>query len=62
MFDLLEPWDVRALSIKENSGFATPTLGWHISMFRGYQILFSIRNPYMFGQLGIRNRIEYRYT
>jgi hypothetical protein len=29
---------------KENSGFATPTLGRHISMFRGYQILFSIRN------------------
>jgi hypothetical protein len=27
---------------KENSGFATPTLGWHISTFRGYQILFSI--------------------
>ena len=23
---------------KENSGFAAPTLGWHISMFRGYQI------------------------
>ena len=29
---------------KENSGFATPTLGRHISTFRGYQILFSIRN------------------
>jgi hypothetical protein len=28
---------------KENSGFAAPTL--HISTFRGYQILFSIRNP-----------------
>jgi hypothetical protein len=27
---------------KENSGFATPTLGWHISTFCGYQILFSI--------------------
>jgi hypothetical protein len=26
---------------KENSGFAAPTLGWHISTFRGYQILFS---------------------
>ena len=32
---------------KENSGFATPTLGQHISMFRGYRILFSIRNPYI---------------
>ena len=27
---------------KENSEFATPTPGWHISTFRGYQILFSI--------------------
>jgi hypothetical protein len=27
----------------ENSGFASPTLGQHISTFRGYQILFSIR-------------------
>jgi hypothetical protein len=25
---------------KENSGFAAPTLGRHISTFRGYQILF----------------------
>ena len=32
---------------KENSGFATPTLGRHISTFRGYQILFSIQNPYI---------------
>jgi hypothetical protein len=32
---------------KENSGFATPTLGWHISTFRGYRILFYIRNPYI---------------
>ena len=31
----------------ENSGFASPTLGQHISTFRGYQILFSIRNPYI---------------
>ena len=31
----------------ENSGFASPTLGRHISTFRGYRILFSIRNPYM---------------
>jgi hypothetical protein len=31
----------------ENSGFAAPTLSQHISMFRGYQILFSIRNPYI---------------
>ena len=32
---------------KENSGFATPTQGRHISTFRGYQILFSIRNPFI---------------
>ena len=32
---------------KENSRFATPTVGRHISTFRGYQILFSIRNPYI---------------
>ena len=32
---------------KENSGFAAPTLGRHISTFHGYQILFSIRNPYI---------------
>ena len=32
---------------KENSGFVAPTLGRHISMFRGYRILFSIRNPYL---------------
>ena len=32
---------------KENSGFATPTPGWHISTFHGHQILFSIRNPYI---------------
>ena len=27
--------------------FASPTLGQHISTFRGYRILFSIRNPYI---------------
>ena len=32
---------------KESSGFAAPTLGRHISTFRGHQILFSIRNPYI---------------
>jgi hypothetical protein len=31
----------------ENRGFASPTLGQHISTFRGYRILFSIRNPYI---------------
>jgi hypothetical protein len=31
----------------ENCGFASPTLGQHISTFRGYRILFSIRNPYI---------------
>ena len=29
---------------KENSGFAPPTLGRHISTVRGYRTLFSIRN------------------
>jgi hypothetical protein len=32
---------------EENSGFASPTLGRHISTFCGYRILFSIRNPYI---------------
>ena len=32
---------------KENSGFAAATLRRHISTFRGYQILFSIQNPYI---------------
>ena len=32
---------------KENSGFVAPTLGRHISTFRSYRILFSIRNPYI---------------
>jgi len=32
---------------KENSGFAVPTLGRHISTLCGYRILFSIRNPYI---------------
>ena len=32
---------------KENSGFAAPTLGRHISTFRGYRILFAIRNLYI---------------
>ena len=32
---------------KENSEFAALTLGRHISTFRGYQILFSIQNPYI---------------
>ena len=31
----------------ENSWFASPALGRHISTFRGYRILFSIRNPYI---------------
>jgi hypothetical protein len=32
---------------KENSWFAAATPGRHISTFRGYRILFSIRNPYI---------------
>jgi hypothetical protein len=31
----------------ENSRFAHATLPWHISTFRGYRVLFSIRNPYI---------------
>jgi hypothetical protein len=33
--------------ICHNSRLAAPILGWHISMFRGYRISFSIRNPYI---------------
>jgi hypothetical protein len=36
----------RALHM-ENSRFAAATLRRHISTFRGYQILFSIQNPYI---------------
>jgi hypothetical protein len=32
---------------KENSGFAGATMRRHISTFRGYRILFSIRNSYI---------------
>ena len=32
---------------KENSGFAALTRDRHISTFRGYRVLFSIRNPYI---------------
>ena len=32
---------------KENSGFAASTPCRHIFTFRGYRILFSIRNPYI---------------
>ena len=32
---------------KENSRFAAPTLGRHISTFCGYRILFSILNTYI---------------
>ena len=31
----------------ENSRFSSPSLGQHISTFRVYRILFSIRNPYI---------------
>ena len=37
---------LRAMHTK-NSGFAASTLGRHISPFRGYRILFSIRNSYI---------------
>ena len=32
---------------KKNSGFAASTPSRHISTFRGYRILFSIRNSYI---------------
>ena len=32
---------------KENSRFAAATLRRHISMFRGYRIVFSIQNLYI---------------
>ena len=31
----------------ENSWFASPALGRHISTFRGYRILLTLRNPYI---------------
>ena len=31
----------------EHSWFASPALGWHISTFRGFRILLTIRNPYI---------------
>jgi hypothetical protein len=31
----------------ENSGFASPALGRHISTFCGYRFLLTIRNPYI---------------
>ena len=46
--DLLQPWDVRGLYIRKTARFSSPTLGRHISTFRGYQILFSIRNPLIY--------------
>ena len=35
-------------SIYEKQRICPPTLGQHISTFRGYLILFSIRNPYIY--------------
>ena len=43
-FDLLESWDVRELYIRKTADLP---LQRHISTFRGYRILFSIRNPYI---------------
>jgi hypothetical protein len=40
-------WGRQSALHNENSGFAAPTLGWQISTFRGYRILFSSRNPYI---------------
>jgi hypothetical protein len=40
-----------ASSTYEKQRFAHATLPWHISTFRGYQILFSIRNPYKYKSL-----------
>ena len=49
---------------KKNSGFTAPTLGLHISTFRGYQILFSIRNAYInrFTNHFSRVMLLYRFT
>jgi hypothetical protein len=43
-FFLLELWDVRELYIRKTADLP---LQRHISTFRGYRILFSIRNPYI---------------
>ena len=44
LFDLLEPWDVRALSIMKTADLL---LQLRVGTFHGYLILFSIRNPYI---------------
>ena len=36
---------------RKTARFSSPTLGRHISTFRGYQILFSIRNPLIYKSL-----------
>ena len=45
---------------KENSGFVTATLCWHISTFRSYRILFSIWNPSPIIFLFIHNHLTLR--
>ena len=44
LFDLLKPWDVRALSTRKTADLP---LQLRVGTFRGYRILFSIRNPYI---------------
>ena len=44
----------------QNSGFAHATLPWHISTFRDYRILFSIRNTSPIIFLFIHNHLTFR--
>ena len=44
LINLLVAVQRQSVLYTENSGFASPTLGQHISTFRGYRILFSIIN------------------
>ena len=44
---LLDPSNVRAQYIRKTADLPHPALGRHISTFRGYRILLTIRNPYI---------------
>ena len=44
---LLEPSNVRAQYIRNTADLPHQALGRHISTFRGYRMLLTIRNPYI---------------
>ena len=47
LIKLLQPFNVRACYIRKPSNLPHQPQDRHISTFRGYRILFSIRNPYI---------------